>query len=292
MGSSRHGLDRPARTSRLVVDSLTDPADRILRADKVDDAEAIHRERIEIRRLRGRLHLFRPLLRAGVVDPLDVRLRDLGHAIGSVRDLDVMGERLESYGSRHSLDVSSWTIDVSWRGGRARDVLTARRASPRHGELLAEIRSTAASPPFRSRAELDIDPAEFLQERVRRRSRQISAWVDQLGDPAEGPSEAELHQLRRRLRRARYSFEAAAAELGKPSRRAAKGLKELTDVLGDLHDSQITRDWLTEHPGADRSAAIVAATISGYELAVGDRAGEVLGPTLDSALDAVHAAIR
>jgi CHAD domain-containing protein len=292
MGSSGHGHDRPARTSRLVNDSLTGPADRILRADKVDDAEAIHRERIEIRRLRGRLHLFRPLLRGDVIDPLDVRLRDLGHAIGSVRDLDVMGARLESYGSRHGLDVSSWTIDVSWRGGRARDVLTARRASPRHGELLAEVRSTAASPPFRSRAELDIDPTDFVRERVRRRGRQIGAWVDELGELSDGPSEAELHHLRRRLRRARYSFEAASAELGKPSRRAAKALKELTDVLGDLHDSQITRDWLAEHPGSDRGAAIVAAMISGYELAVGDRAADVLGPTLDSALEVVHTATR
>jgi CHAD domain-containing protein len=273
-----------------VVDSLTGPADRILRADKVDDAEAIHRERIEIRRFRGRLHLFRPLLRADVVDPLDVRLRDLGHAIGTVRDLDVMGARLESHGTRHGLDVSSWTIDVSWRGGRARDVLTARRASPRHGELLAEVRATAASPPFRSRSGLDVDPAGFLEERARRRARQIGTWLDELGDLADEPSEAELHLLRRRLRRARYSFEAAAVELGKPSRRAAKRLKALTDVLGDLHDSQITRDWLAEHPGSDRAAATVAATISGYELAVGDRARDDLGPTLASALDAVRSA--
>jgi CHAD domain-containing protein len=273
------------------VDSLTGPADRILRADKVDDAEAIHRERIEIRRLRGRLHLFRPLLRSDVVDPLDTRLRDLGHAIGTVRDLDVMGTRLESHAVRHGFDMSSWTVDVSWRGGRARDVLAARRASPRHAELLAEIRSTAASPPFRSGAGLDIDPVVFLEERARRRARQISTWADELGDAAE-PSEIELHQFRRRLRRARYSFEAAAVELGKPSRRAAKSLKGLTDVLGDLHDSQITRDWLAAHPGSDRGAAIIAATVTGYELAVGDRARVDLGPTLDASLEAVRSATR
>jgi CHAD domain-containing protein len=290
MASSRHGHDGPARTSRLVVDSLTGPADRILRADKVDDAEAIHRERIEIRRLRGRLHLFRPLLRTDVSDPLGVRLRDLGHAIGSVRDLDVLGERLEAHGSRHGFEVSSWTVDVSWRGGRARDVLAARRASPRHGELLAEIRSTAALPPFRSRAELDIDPADFLHERVRGRARQIGDWLDELGDLKDEPSAADLHLFRRRLRRVRYSFEGAADVLGKPSRRAAKRLKALTDALGDLHDSQITREWLAEHPGSDRRAAAVAATITGYELAVGDHAWDDLQATLAAALDAVHSA--
>jgi CHAD domain-containing protein len=274
--------------ARLVTDSLTEPAERILQADKADDAEAIHRERVEIRRLRGRLHLYQPLLHRDMVDPLDARLRDLGHAIGTVRDLDVMGERLESRGRRLEMDVSPWTVDVSWRGGRARDVLTARRASPRHGELLAEVRATAASPPFRSRSTLDVDPSEFLARRARRRARQIDAWLEALG---EEPDDLELHAFRRRLRRARYSFEAAGAGLGKPSTRAAKRLKRLTDVLGDLHDSQITRQWLADHPNTHREAATVAASITGYELAAADAAREAIPATLDDALAAVRAVI-
>jgi CHAD domain-containing protein len=286
MGSARH--DRPGHLGGLIADVLTSPGQRIVLADKDDDVESIHRERIEIRRLRTRLQLLRPVLERDQIDPLSERLRHLGRAIGAVRDLDVMGERLETRGTTLGIDVSAWTIDVSWRAGRARDVLRARRASPRHGELISEVRATTAAPPIRSAAALDRDTVEFLRRRLSTRAESMDDWVTQL---PEEPSDEECHQLRRRLRRTRYAFEGASPALGKPADRAAQALKRATDVLGDLHDSVITRQWLDQHPSSERAHLVAAATLQGYELASATHARESIRPTLAVALDAVTDAL-
>jgi CHAD domain-containing protein len=286
MGSARH--DRSGHLGGLIAEVLSSPGERIVLADKDDDVESIHRERIEIRRLRTRLQLLRPVLERDRVDALSERLRHLGRAIGSVRDLDVMGERLDTRGSTLGIDVSVWTVDVSWRAARARDVLRARRASPRHGELMSEVRATTAAPPIRSATALERDADEFLRRRLSTRAESMEEWIAELPDE---PSDEECHQLRRRLRRTRYAFEGAAPALGKPADRAARALKRATDVLGDLHDSVITRQWLDQQPSTDRAHLLSAATLQGYELAAATQARTSIRPTLTAALDAVSDAL-
>lgn len=51
------------------------------------------------------------------------------------------------------------------------------------------------------------------------------------------PGEDELHRLRIEVKRVRYAAELAAPVAGKQGRRAARGLAQVQDVLGEHHDS-------------------------------------------------------
>src|SRR5262249_46683677 len=65
-----------------------DPGTRLGR-----DPESLHDMRVAVRRLRAALHTGRPLLLTDTGE-LDGRLRELGAALGEVRDLDVLLQRL------------------------------------------------------------------------------------------------------------------------------------------------------------------------------------------------------
>jgi CHAD domain-containing protein len=62
----------------------------------------------------------------------------------------------------------------------------------------------------------------------------------------ESPTDQELHQIRIKAKRLRYSAEAAAVAVGKPARRLAKAAANLQDVLGAHHDAVTAEGWLRE----------------------------------------------
>ncbi|MGZ6636452.1 MAG: CHAD domain-containing protein, partial [Solirubrobacteraceae bacterium] len=56
----------------------------------------------------------------------------------------------------------------------------------------------------------------------------------------------ELHEIRIKAKRVRYSAEAAAAAVGKPARRLAKAAANLQDALGAHQDAVTAEGWLRE----------------------------------------------
>jgi CHAD domain-containing protein len=82
---------------------------------------------------------------------------------------------------------------------------------------------------------------------VRRPWKQLRRAVAGLG---EDPSDPELHQIRIKTKRLRYSAEASAVAIGKPARRLAKAAANLQDVLGAHHDAVTAESWLREAAAA------------------------------------------
>ena len=89
-GSGMVDLVRRA-LARSVVRLLThDPGVRL-----GEDPEAVHQARVATRRLRSDLRTFADVLDTAWSDPLRDELRTIGHALGDVRDLDVLLGHLE-----------------------------------------------------------------------------------------------------------------------------------------------------------------------------------------------------
>jgi CHAD domain-containing protein len=80
----------------------------------------------------------------------------------------------------------------------------------------------------------------------------------------EDASDASLHAVRIRAKRARYAAEAVSPVFGKRAQAFAKAAADLQDVLGDHQDSVVARAWLRQaaEGGAD---AFVAGELAAIE---------------------------
>jgi CHAD domain-containing protein len=207
------------------------------------DPEAVHQSRVATRRLRSDLRTLRPLLDQGRVRALRDELRWLGAALGTVRDSDVLLERLQA-------DVAALD-EPDQRGGRglierlerererARGELLDVLASERYVALLDSLVAFGASPPLVGGGSR---PARKAVPRLAARPwRRLRRAIANLPEP---PSNDELHQVRIRVKHGRYAAELAAPVLGTPARRFARVLGALQDELGQLHDAVVAEQWL------------------------------------------------
>jgi CHAD domain-containing protein len=216
-----------------------------------DDPEHVHQARVATRRLRSDLRTF-----ADVLDPAwTARVRDelrwLGGALGKVRDADVLAIRLRTQAAEElTEDDLSGFADLKQRLLQQRQAayaeLLAVLDSERYIKLLDELTD---SPQFRAgmEQELAMPANEAVVRFVRRPWKQLRRAVAELGDH---PSDTQLHRIRIKAKRLRYSAEASAVAIGKPPRRLAKAAANLQDVLGAHHDAVTAESWLREAAAA------------------------------------------
>ena len=94
--------------------------------------------------------------------------------------------------------------------------------------------------------------AEVLAEPVRRARRRLERALAAV--PAAADRDVAIHEARKAAKRARYAAEAAEPALGGKAGRQAAWTKELQQLLGDHHDSVVTRAVLLDLAGQARAA--------------------------------------
>jgi CHAD domain-containing protein len=224
-------------------------------------AVAIHQSRVATRRLRSDLKTFRPVLEEAWAEELRAELKRFASELGSVRDADVQSDRLERAGRELGRTDGAHAVRLVRRLRRQREErlgeLLQTIDSAEHLELLdrlvvaskePRLVPDAAAPATKSLPELVDGP----WRKVRKEARRISAEA----------TDQELHQLRIRVKRARYACEAAARALPAASG-MAEGLATLQGVLGDQHDAVVAQEWLraTVAAGTSRQQAFVAGLL-------------------------------
>jgi len=218
-----------------------DPGTRLGR-----DPESLHDMRVAVRRLRALLHTGDSLLLTDT-DELDGRLRELGAALGEVRDLDVLLQRLRDetarLGEPDATHAKPLVTALSReRTGKRRRLLALLRSD----SYLALLDDTAAAIDSLEASEADLS----LDDLTAKASRKLRQAVRAL--PHE-PSDVELHAVRKKVKRARYAAELAG------TRRIARRAKALQDVLGEHQDyvvaAQRLRKLATDAPGDQALAA-------------------------------------
>jgi CHAD domain-containing protein len=222
-----------------------------------EDIEALHDMRVATRRMRAAFRVFGDYYDARSVAPYLKGLRQTGRALGSVRDLDVFGQKIQAY--RETLPLAQQgSLDdflgiLQTQREVARQQMIAYLDGERHarfvrrfGEFVQTVGAGSQQrvwqaegpPPYRVR---HVAPTAIYQ-----RLAEVRAYHDWVVGPS--PELTRLHSLRIACKRLRYTLEFFSEVLGSNTRQIIKEVVALQDHLGDLQDavvaSQILRDFL------------------------------------------------
>jgi inorganic triphosphatase YgiF len=211
---------------------------------RLHDAEGIHQMRVSARRLRGHLRTFASVVEPTWADGLTSELRWLARALGVVRDLDVLLEKL-----RDEADVGAGIAPMlhvlEERQTSARRSLDKALGSDRYIALLERLIQAAGAPSLTDAA---LEPCRSALPRLVGDT--WSLLVIAVIDLEEGATDDKYHQVRIQAKRARYAAEAAASCLGRragpDAQRFAQHVEEVQNVLGSRQDSVVFRQALLE----------------------------------------------
>ena len=200
------------------------------------DPEELHQARVATRRLRAVLRAARPLLDPDWTESLRAELAWVGGALGPVRDLDVLLERLRT-------EVAGLEPPEGRAAGRflraleeerssARAAMLDAMSSARYLELLARLEAAAVAPRAQAAA---VSLREVAAREFRKLRREVRALPP-------GPPDDALHAVRIHGKRARYAAELAEGVVGKPARRFVRDAKRLQDVIGEHQDAVVAEE--------------------------------------------------
>jgi inorganic triphosphatase YgiF len=252
-------------------------------AHRGDDVEGVHQMRVGVRRLRSALRLFRPVLPAAALRPLERELRWFGRELGAVRDLDVfVVERLDPLVAQRPGDKGLELLREVAEARRRAHQEQLRRSieSPRYTRLVLELgrwlarRAWRQQPLDEASARLFAPARALAAELLERRHRKVR----RLGARIEELRLADLHRLRIQLKRLRYASELVGGLY--PGRRLDRYLGRLPDLqdrLGRLADLATAQGLLAEliegvAPEARSACARAAGFVEGWASADAARA--------------------
>lgn len=233
-------LDLPhAEGARLIVRALLEDAEENL--DKLEENvgdDALHDFRVAVRRLRSVTRALRPSL-AGVRAKHERRLRAVAGATSEARDAEVQLTWLERERATTAardvpaLDALVARIEQRQRGGHSEDVARAaaqfRGLAARMHRRLARAAAGEAGPSL----------SEALADVLRTHTAELLARLDEVS----GPFDAEhAHDARIAAKRLRYVLEPLRGCARADTTDVVGTLKELQDLLGELHDAHVLGD--------------------------------------------------
>jgi CHAD domain-containing protein len=202
------------------------------------DDDAVHDARTATRRLRAALLVCHPTLPPGGARTARRDLRDLGRALGAVRDPAVALAWLRRAAAAEPAAGGTDRLVEHLETTRRAALVPLRRAlaSPGHRDLLDTLDRLAAGP---WRPDDDL-----VLRRVRRQWRRLDAALADAERSADGPGrDAALHEARKQARRARYASEL----VGSPAAlRSATLAEAVQDALGAQHDAVLVRAAVDE----------------------------------------------
>ena len=225
-----------------------------------DDPEDVHRARVATRRLRSQLRTFRSLLDQDWANALREDLRWLGAGLGSVRDRQVMSQRLR--GRTTALiedDARDLADELQAESEEARGRLVLDMRSDRYIDLVERLVDASSAPALVAEAQ---QPAATAVPALARRDwKRLRKGVSRMPD---SPADAQLHRTRILAKRVRYAAEAGAPIVGKVASQLADAAAGLQDVLGDHQDSVTAQRWL-RGAGQQGQRAFVAGELCAME---------------------------
>ena len=249
----------PAGSSAAVIgEYVRAQRDAIIEYDprvRRDEPDAVHKMRVATRRLRSTMKSYRPLWDRAATDHLRVELKWLADVLGKVRDAEVMAVRLERSLDELPPELVVGPISARLTGGLRAQAVKDHRAlvsalnGRRYAALLDELDALLAAAP----TDKGLRPAKkFVPRRVRRTVGTVEDLLDQADSAAAGgppqpgvlDRDAALHEARKAAKQARYAAEAAVPVGGSGAIALATAMEDLQELLGEQHDSVVTRQLL------------------------------------------------
>jgi CHAD domain-containing protein len=254
LDSSASPIDHVRAMMRAQLEGISahDPGTRL-----GTDPEDLHKMRTSVRRLRAILRAARPLVEGGWGEELRRELDWLGGALGGVRDLDVLLASLRT-------DIAAFEAPE-----RAASRRLLRRLDDERAHARADLLEALNSPRYFAlldRLDESIATAPWLGHPVSLgniAAREFTKLRKAVGNLPEEPSDSDLHGVRIKVKRARYTAELAEAVGGRAAERFVEKTRTLQDILGEHQDAVVAEARLRAllEGGHGRRAAFVAGRL-------------------------------
>lgn len=220
---------------------------------EVGKADAVHGARRDLKKLRAALRLLRDELPKKVYREEIERYRKAGRALAASRDAEVKLQALERLGEQTE-DLPREAIE-SWRRFLLSDCeMVVSTDEPALAEAVAAIETGLAGIEGWRLEGKGWKVVGGSLTRVYRRGRRAGR------DAEADPSEANVHQWRKRVKDLRYALELLERSWSGPLRAAAEESHRLADLLGDHHDLALLREDLRQRRlGEEETGRIEAA---------------------------------
>lgn len=202
-----------------------------------EDIECLHDMRVATRRLRAAFELFAPYLPDGILRPHQRGLRNLGRALGEVRDLDVLLQKAAQDAQQIPTEAQPafeqllhlWQAEQHTARVRllnTLDSLPHRKFMHRFTQFLQTDPQTLPQTPL-LHTQIPIVLYTHLA--------QVQAYEAQIPHA----SLETLHALRIAFKKLRYAVEFFREILGEDVQKLIAELKKIQDHLGNLNDAHV-----------------------------------------------------
>jgi CHAD domain-containing protein len=203
-----------------------------------EEPEDIHQMRVAVRRLRTYLQTLEdaPLFRTRRLRRLSRRVHPLATALGDVRDLDILLQRVEGFATTASPPAGALGMlrdELLWRRVKARRRLQRALGSRALRRVLKTPRKSARRLVRRVDGEQRVLVRHFAGDAIWRRYETVLSFEGIMSDP---PAE-QLHGLRIACKRLRYTLELFDDNDQPASSDLQQTLTTVQDRLGELQDS-------------------------------------------------------
>lgn len=203
--------------------------------------EYVHQMRVAVRRVRSALRMFPDTTADDLRSRCDAALRTLGRALGSVRDLDVFGQAVES--ALRGLprpQVRAVRAALAGRVGSARARAREYLQTPDYERLTTRLALWLATAAPDAGGEVLTQLARHQLARLYKRVAHGAARLESL-------DQSGRHRLRVQIKRARYAAEFFGGLYARDAVRPyVAALSELQDCLGSLTDINMARALLRD----------------------------------------------
>jgi inorganic triphosphatase YgiF len=247
-------LDAAQTTEQAARDILRECLDQvatnILVVRQLNDAEGPHQLRIGLRRLRSVFSVYGHVLRSMETERLNAEARWLGQEVGSLRDIDVVGNdmvRREAETHPDEPGLSSLADVLLRRAEERREQLRKLLAGPRVRAFFidlarfVETRGWLVPEDFGQTGRLAAPVIKFAGQALNKCWKKVGKHAHGL----ETLTAEQRHELRKELKKLRYAVEFFSSLF--PAKRVdpfLKRLKKLQTVFGDLNDAVTVRAML------------------------------------------------
>jgi CHAD domain-containing protein len=196
------------------------------------EPESLHQLRVATRRLRAVLRTARPILLPTWVTTLEQELTWLSELLGPARDLDVQiayfTEESAKLDARDRTLLAQFIAHLRTQREAVQQMVLSELTSARYVELIRRLQQAAQNP---SVMESPLTVRQLAKREFKKLRKAISGLTP-------SPSDATLHKIRIRTKRARYAAELARNSVGKPASRFIKSTRAVQDRLG-LHQDAL-----------------------------------------------------
>lgn len=255
----------PEEAARVLALALLESAGAAhARLAEGTDAEALHDFRVAVRRLRSVLRAYRHLLAGSHARKLERELKRLAGTTGGGRDAEVAlaWVRGAAAGLRpYQRPGHAWLVarlEERCAAGYAQALGHLAEVFP---HLAHDLRRRLAV--YRTQVRLDAEApaprfATAVAAELRNAAAELAAALARIGGAADREA---VHAARIRGKRLRYLLEPVAEEVA-AARDLVRRLKDLQDLLGELHDAHVLEAELVaaaESAAAERAAAQLRA---------------------------------